>query len=38
MTNQEIKTVNRIFNVTFSLAAFVVAVALMLAYFDCLTK
>jgi heme/copper-type cytochrome/quinol oxidase subunit 2 len=38
MTNQEAKTVNLIFNVTFSLVAFVVTVALMLAYFDCLTK
>lgn len=28
----------RVFNVTFSLVGFVVAVMLMLAYFDCLTK
>jgi hypothetical protein len=38
MTNQEVKTVNLIFNVTAFAASFVVAVALMLAYFDCLTK
>jgi hypothetical protein len=31
-------TVEKIFNVTFALVFFVVALALMLAYFDCLVK
>ena len=38
MTNQEAKTVNLIFNVTAFAASFVVAVVLLLAYFDCLVK
>jgi hypothetical protein len=38
MTKSEAKTVNLIFNITAALVLFVVAVALMLAYFDVLVK